>query len=56
MNQNINSALKRIELSKKAISEAEEILATLLQGDAVPSVEEPEPARDQWKLCQKCLM
>lgn len=46
MNQNINSALKRIELSKKAISEAEEILATLLQGDSVPSVEEPEPARD----------
>ena len=43
MNQKIDQALRQIELSKKAISDAELILAELLQEDNVPSVIEPEP-------------
>ena len=45
MNQKIDQALRQIELSKKAISDAETILAELLQGDEVPSVIEPEPTK-----------
>ena len=43
MNQKIDQALRQIELSKKAISDAENILADLLQEDNSPSVIEPEP-------------
>ena len=42
----IDQALRKIELGKKAFDEAEEILAELLQGDAVPSVMEQEPMSD----------
>ena len=45
MNQKIDQALRQIELSKKAISDAENILAELLQGDEIPSVTEPEPTK-----------
>ena len=34
----IDQALQKIELGKKAFDEAEQILAEILQGDAVPSV------------------
>ena len=40
MNQNIDQALQKIELSKKAISEAELILADLLGKDIVEKVNE----------------
>lgn len=46
MNQKLDEALKKIEQSKSIISEAEEILAVLMQDDQVPSVEEPEPAKE----------
>ena len=46
MNKNIDQALRKIELGKKEINEAEQILAELLQGDAVPSVMEQEPMSD----------
>jgi len=46
MNQNIDKALRHIELSKKAINEAELILAGLMQGDSVPSVTEKEPVSE----------
>ena len=46
MNKNIDQALRKIELGKKAFDEAEQILAELLQGDAVPSVIEQEPMND----------
>ena len=46
MNKNIDQALQKIELGKKAFDEAEQILAELLQGDAVPSVIEQEPMND----------
>ena len=42
----IDQALRKIELGKKAFDEAEEILAEILQGDAVPSVMEQEPMSD----------
>ena len=42
----IDQALQKIELGKKAFDEAEQILAELLQGDAVPSVIEEEPMSD----------
>jgi hypothetical protein len=42
----IDQALQKIELGKKAFDEAEQILAELLQGDAVPSVIEQEPVND----------
>ena len=42
----IDQALQKIELGKKAFDEAELILAELLQGDAVPSVMEQEPVND----------
>ena len=42
----IDQALQKIELGKKAFDEAEQILAELLQGDAVPSVMEQEPMSD----------
>ena len=45
MNEQINRAIKSIELSKKAIAEAEQVLAEILQGE-VPSVIEPEPASE----------
>ena len=46
MNKNIDQALRKIELGKKAFDEAEEILAELLQEDLVPSVMEQEPMSD----------
>ena len=46
MNKNIDQALQKIELGKKAFDEAEQILAELLQGDPVPSVMEQEPMND----------
>ena len=46
MNKNIDQALRKIELGKKAFDEAEEILAELLQEDLVPSVMEQEPMND----------
>ena len=46
MNKNIDQALRKIELGKKAFDEAEEILAGLLQEDLVPSVMEQEPMSD----------
>tara|TARA_S200002703_G_scaffold41498_2_gene36030 strand:+ start:206 stop:682 length:477 start_codon:yes stop_codon:yes gene_type:complete len=46
MNQSIDKALRKLELSKKVLDEAELILAELMQGDAVPSVQEPEPASE----------
>ena len=42
----IDQALQKIELGKKAFDEAEQILAEILQGDAVPSVMEKEPMND----------
>ena len=42
----IDQALQKIELGKKAFDEAEQILAEILQGDAVPSVMEQEPMND----------
>ena len=46
MNKNIDQALRKIELGKKAFDEAEQILAELLQEDLVPSVMEQEPVND----------
>ena len=46
MNKNIDQALRKIELGKKAFDEAEQILAGLLQEDLVPSVMEQEPMSD----------
>ena len=46
MNKNIDQALRKIELGKKAFDEAEEILAELLQEDLVPRVMEQEPMSD----------
>ena len=46
MNQKVDQALQKIEISKQAINEAEEILALLMQEDAVPSVQEPEPVNE----------
>jgi hypothetical protein len=43
MKEIIDQALQLIEISKKAVSDAEIILADLLQEDNVPSVIEPEP-------------
>ena len=42
----IDQALQKIELGKKAFDEAEQILAEILQGDAVPSVIEQEPVSE----------
>jgi len=42
----IDQALQKIELGKKAFDEAEQILAEILQGDSVPSVIEQEPVSD----------
>ena len=46
MNQNIDQALQKIELSKKAISEAELILADLLGKDIVEKVNEVIPVEE----------
>ena len=46
MNQNIDQALQKIELSKKAISEAELILADLLGKDIVEKVNEVIPVTE----------
>lgn len=42
----IDQALQKIELGKKAFDEAEQILAEILQGDSVPSVIEQEPVSE----------
>ncbi len=46
MNKNIDQALQKIELSKKAISEAELILADLLGKDIVEKVNEVIPVEE----------
>ena len=46
MNKNIDQALQKIELSKKAISEAELILADLLGKDIVEKVNEVIPVTE----------
>ena len=46
MNQNIDQALQKIELSKKVISEAELILADLLGKDIVEKVNEVIPVEE----------
>ena len=46
MNQNIDQALQKIELSKKAISEAELILADLLGKDIVEKVNDVIPVEE----------
>ena len=46
MNQNIDQALQKIELSKKAISEAELILADLLGKDIVKKVNDVIPVEE----------
>lgn len=47
MNQSIDQALQKIELSKQAIDEAEKILADILQNNnEVSSVIEPEPSAE----------
>ena len=42
----IDQALQKIELGKKAFDEAEQILAEILKGDSVPSVIEQEPVSE----------
>ena len=46
MNEQINEAIKSIEVSLKALTGAEEILAQIMGNNEVPSVKEPEPASE----------
>ena len=39
--ETIDQALQKIEASKQAIAEAEELLASILQSGEVPSIQEP---------------
>ena len=44
--ETIDKALQKIEASKQAIAEAEQLLASILQSGEVPTVKEPEPAQE----------
>lgn len=53
MNEQINEAIKSIEVSLKALTGAEEILAQIMGNNEVPSVKEPEPASEPTDVVEK---